>query len=80
MFGEYVHVNFQRLEESCQKADLLLVIGTSLNVPPVNKIPSMVRCPTVLVNQVHIDGFDHEYLGTCDSFSEAMVDKLGYKT
>ena len=51
-FGEALPDRFSSLlEKDVKEADLLLVMGTSLQVAPVNTIPNLVSCPRVLFNR-----------------------------
>lgn len=53
-FGEGLPAKFHKsLKRDMQNADLLIVMGTSLMVSPVNMIPDMARrdCPRVLFNR-----------------------------
>jgi len=59
-FGEGLPGRFHRLlRQDMKKADLLLVMGTSLMVGPVNMIPDMVpkSCPRVLLNRELVGSF-----------------------
>jgi len=59
-FGEDLPGRYHKLVKSdMKKADLLIVMGTSLMVGPVNRIPEMVRrdCPRVLLNQELVGTF-----------------------
>lgn len=59
-FGESLPVRFGKLLHSdVAKADLLIVMGTSLKVAPVSLIPEMVstRCPRVLINRDLVGDF-----------------------
>ncbi len=59
-FGEGLPGRFHRLlRQDMKKADLLLVMGTSLMVGPVNMIPDMVPkcCPRVLLNRELVGSF-----------------------
>ena len=62
---------YDALQEDCEKADLVVVIGSSLKVSPVARIPEMVEpdVPQILINREplpHMD-FNAELLGNCDS-------------
>ena len=63
-FGESLPSRFHELYKSDAMAcDLFIVIGTSLSVNPVAKMPSLVRdnIPRVLINnEVNIADFDRE--------------------
>ncbi len=51
LFGEGLPQNvWARAQNEIEKSDLLLVIGTSLNVSPVNYLPRLARGKKVLIN------------------------------
>mmetsp|Transcript_29180 Transcript_29180/g.55329 ORF Transcript_29180/g.55329 Transcript_29180/m.55329 type:complete len:374 (-) Transcript_29180:136-1257(-) len=59
-FGESLPTVFHRnVRKDTKNADLLIVMGTSLMVGPVNQIPEMVRkdCPRVLFNNELVGSF-----------------------
>lgn len=59
-FGEQLPSKYHiMVKQDVKKADLLIVMGTSLMVGPVNMIPEMVRrdCPRVLFNQELVGSF-----------------------
>ncbi|KAL3796284.1 hypothetical protein HJC23_008604 [Cyclotella cryptica] len=59
-FGESLPLKYHRLvKQDTKMADLLLVMGTSLMVGPVNMIPEMVRsnCPRILLNRELVGTF-----------------------
>ena len=72
MFGEALPSHFfQHIEDDCASADLVIVIGTSLKVAPVNTIIRRVPkdVPQILINREVVargHGFDSELLGDCD--------------
>lgn len=49
-FGELVH-GMTEAEQLVQRCDLLLVLGSSLQVAPASLLPSMTEATTVVVNQ-----------------------------
>ncbi len=49
-FGEAVK-GMDRAVNEVMEADLMLVLGSSLTVFPVASLPSMARCPVIVVNQ-----------------------------
>ena len=80
-FGEQLPDKFYRLlKKDLPQADLLLVMGTSLNVAPVSQIPNMVRCNRVLFNRDLVmkirKGRDSFVEGDCDSNVQKLMDKL----
>eukprot|EP00584_Thalassiosira_punctigera_P005863 CAMPEP_0172537156 /NCGR_PEP_ID=MMETSP1067-20121228/8821_1 /TAXON_ID=265564 ORGANISM="Thalassiosira punctigera, Strain Tpunct2005C2" /NCGR_SAMPLE_ID=MMETSP1067 /ASSEMBLY_ACC=CAM_ASM_000444 /LENGTH=361 /DNA_ID=CAMNT_0013322399 /DNA_START=145 /DNA_END=1230 /DNA_ORIENTATION=+ len=59
-FGESLPTLYHRMvRKDMKKADLLIVMGTSLMVGPVNQIPDIVRrdCPRVLFNNELVGSF-----------------------
>lgn len=69
------------LEEDLHRADLLLVLGTSLQVAPVARIPAFFppHLPRVLVNRELVDyRFDVELLGNCDAVVDHLRAHLGW--
>mmetsp|Transcript_26885 Transcript_26885/g.63156 ORF Transcript_26885/g.63156 Transcript_26885/m.63156 type:complete len:318 (-) Transcript_26885:244-1197(-) len=83
-FGEGLPDRFHRLlKQDIPKADLLLVMGTSLNVAPVSMIPDMVRCNRVLFNRDLVmkirKGRDMFIPGDCDTNVQKLIDRLGWK-
>lgn len=82
-FGEQLPDKFYRLlKKDLPQADLLLVMGTSLNVAPVSQIPNMVRCNRVLFNRDLVmkirKGRDSFVEGDCDSNVQKLMDKLNW--
>ncbi len=81
-FGEYLpeRVN-DCLNEDLHCADLLLVLGTSLQVAPVARIPQYFppHIPRLLVNRELVDyRFDVELLGNCDAVIPRIRRELGW--
>ena len=72
------------LQEAAKTADLLLIIGTSLNVAPVNLLPRMVKSdiPVVLINKERISSlkssveFDLELIGDADVIVNEIMSQL----
>mmetsp|Transcript_7049 Transcript_7049/g.17691 ORF Transcript_7049/g.17691 Transcript_7049/m.17691 type:complete len:456 (-) Transcript_7049:399-1766(-) len=82
-FGEGLPTRFHKLiKQDLPKADLLLVMGTSLTVAPVSQIPNMVRCNRVLFNRDRVMNIrkkrDLFVPGDCDSNVQALIDLLGW--
>lgn len=82
-FGEDLPDRFHRLlRQDIPKADLLLVMGTSLQVAPVSMIPNMVRCNRVLFNRDLVmkirKGRDMFVPGNCDANVRKFLDLLGW--
>ena len=65
--------------------DLVIVMGSSLAVGPVNQIPQWVpdECPQILINREpvgrSIAEWDVELLGDCDSICTELSRRLGWK-
>ena len=58
-FGEGLPKRFHSLlRGDIAKSDLLIVMGTSLMVGPVNGIPQMVTCKRILLNRELVGDFD----------------------
>eukprot|EP00536_Pseudo-nitzschia_multiseries_P002617 jgi/Psemu1/63745/estExt_Genemark1.C_350070 len=82
-FGEDLPSRFHKLiKQDMPRADLLLVMGTSLQVAPVSMIPNMVRCNRVLFNRDLVMKIrkkkDLFIPGDCDSNVQALLDLLGW--
>ena len=85
-FGEELPSSFiENYEEDAENADLLLVIGTSLNVAPVSFIPTFVDCPRIVFNRVAVkmeggtqpdDAFVE---GNCDATLKMLADELQWQ-
>jgi NAD-dependent histone deacetylase SIR2 len=77
---------FTTLQDVAKSADVLLVIGTSLNVSPINKLPRMVKSdtPVVLINKERLLSslksveFDLELIGDADVIVELIMNRLGW--
>ncbi|CAM9909071.1 unnamed protein product [Pylaiella littoralis] len=88
-FGEKLPGSVKRaVEADHKKADLLLVLGTSLKVQPVSRILQHIpkHIPQVLVNRELIrppkkisDGFDLHLLGDCDDVIQYLCGRLGWE-
>jgi hypothetical protein len=69
------------LQQDIPKADLLLVMGTSLQVAPVSLIPDMVNCNRVLFNRdlvMRIQRGDIFVSGDCDKSVKDLCELLGW--
>lgn len=81
-FGEQLPTRVNEcLQKDLHQADLLLVLGTSLMVAPVARIPEFFppHLPRVLVNRELVDyRFDVELLGNCDTVVAKLRKKLGW--
>lgn len=75
-FGESLPKSVsENLREDVKVADLVLVLGTSLQVAPVARIPQQFepQVPRILVNRELVGySFDVELLGNCDSVVEEL--------
>mmetsp|Transcript_25144 Transcript_25144/g.38551 ORF Transcript_25144/g.38551 Transcript_25144/m.38551 type:complete len:309 (+) Transcript_25144:112-1038(+) len=82
-FGESLPDRFHRLlKQDRKQADLLIIMGTSLQVAPVSLIPNMVSCNRVLFNRekvLSLKSGDHFIEGDCDANVEKLCDFLGWK-
>jgi NAD-dependent SIR2 family protein deacetylase len=81
-FGEQLPELFHTcLQKDLPKADLLLIMGTSLQVPPVAHIPNMVSCSTVLINRERVGGKNIDYFlsGNCDESVLELAKLLGWR-
>lgn len=84
-FGEGLPDRFHNLlSKDVGTVDLLLVIGTSLQVAPVSHIPQYVKCKRrVLINRDEVGDFMREddvvLLGDCDDVVMQLADELGWE-
>ncbi|EWM22107.1 histone deacetylase, partial [Nannochloropsis gaditana] len=84
-FGESLGDKFSTaMEYDKQRVDLLLVLGSSLKVGPVNKILQWLpaRVPQVLINREVVGApnrFDVELLGDCDAVVRELWARLGWE-
>lgn len=87
-FGEQLPPVFhQTLPRDLTQADLCLVLGTSLQVPPVARIPDLVRCKRVLINREPAGTIDSERRpdrdlfcgGDCDATVAKLAAALGWE-
>eukprot|EP00039_Didymoeca_costata_P014813 m.244321 g.244321 ORF g.244321 m.244321 type:complete len:535 (-) comp16104_c1_seq4:6014-7618(-) len=82
-FGEDLPRTFyDNIGVDTRQCDLVLVIGSSLKVSPVARIPNMVpsEVPQILINREplpHMD-FNAELLGNCDVILNEIATKLGW--
>jgi len=83
-FGESLPSHFHRhMAMDQDDVDLLIVMGSSLKVGPVNDIPDAIdeSVPRILINREplpHMPEFESELLGNCDEIVEYISSKLGY--
>ena len=87
-FGEDLPQRFyELLEKDVRKADLCLVIGTSLQVAPVSMIPDRVSCQKrILINREAVGRFrnksskNHLFCpGDCDETIQQLAHVLGWQ-
>lgn len=83
-FGEGLPHRFHTLlTQDVEKVDLLIVMGTSLQVAPVSLIPSYVKCRRVLINRDEVGDFfgedDAVLLGDCDDMVMQLAQELGWE-
>jgi NAD+-dependent protein deacetylase SIR2 len=85
-FGEALPESFHRNRSLPAKADLAIVMGTSLTVQPFASLPSFVReeTPRVLINFERVGGLgsradDVLLLGDCDEGVRMFADALGWR-
>lgn len=82
-FGENLPARFcALLKDDIRKADLMIILGTSLQVAPVSAIPSMVDCPRVLFNRelvLKMSKDDIFIQGDCDASVTKLCSILGWK-
>lgn len=88
-FGEGLPDRFHRLlRKDLEDADLLITMGTSLEVAPVSLIPEMVNdsCRRVLMNRELVGDFDPGASwrdvfaeGDCDDSVHALCEMLGWE-
>eukprot|EP01084_Bolivina_argentea_P261262 441435_1 len=76
----------EMIEKHLKECDLLIVIGTSLQVLPISMIPSKLNenIPVILINreipeQVIVDEFDVNLLGNSDDICLTLINKLKWK-
>lgn len=85
-FGEALPMRFfLALESDLPKADLCIVIGTSLLVHPFASLPTRIpaKVPRVLMNLEKVGdlgrrGDDVVIIGKCDDVVQQLVDRLGW--
>lgn len=77
-FGESTWLNFDEIQWKVGSTDVMLVMGTSLNVGPVNRIPQIMskHCKKVLVNATDVSDayhFDYKCLQSADWFCKQVI-------
>jgi len=83
-FGEGLPNEFHKaIEEDRAKADLVIVMGSSLKVKPVAHIPNLVPpdIPQILINREPLQHmqYDVELLGDCDLIIAELCNRLNWK-
>jgi NAD-dependent SIR2 family protein deacetylase len=79
-FGERTKAKQSQVRADSEKADLLVVIGTSLKVKPVKYLPYNFHVPAVLINRESvIYPFNAELLGECNEICPAIERALGWR-
>jgi len=85
-FGESLPPNYFGSIGQLDKADILIVIGTSLTVHPFAALVNMVKgqCPRVLINLTKVGGIgsgknDIVLLGKCDDIIRDLARELGWE-
>lgn len=85
-FGEALPEAFHRNRSLPAKADLAIILGTSLTVQPFASLPSFVSedTPRVLINQERVGGLgsrpdDVLLIGDCDEGVREFADALGWR-
>ena len=85
-FGEALPRAFFELSDKAKEADLILVMGTSLQVHPFASLPNMADedIPRVLFNLERVGSFgtqadDVMVLGDCDTGIRKLADELGWR-
>eukprot|EP00980_Cylindrotheca_fusiformis_P017648 scaffold5529_cov117-Cylindrotheca_fusiformis.AAC.25 len=81
-FGESLPDRFHRLlSQDMKETDLLLIMGTSLQVAPVSMIPNQVKCSRVLFNREKVMKFESGDVfieGNCDDNVEKLCSLLNW--
>ncbi|KAJ7750420.1 DHS-like NAD/FAD-binding domain-containing protein [Mycena maculata] len=84
MFGESLPLKFWLNLPFLKRADLLIIVGTSLAVPPFSFIANWVptSCPRVVINMEPVWGVggranDVEVLGDCDETVRRLAQLIG---
>lgn len=83
-FGEQLPLIFHRkLPLDLKATDCCLIIGTSLQVPPVAYIPEQVQCPRILLNMEKVGDIGQKrgdlfHKGPCDDTVVKLAEHLGW--
>lgn len=85
-FGEQLPETFHANRILCSRADLCIIMGTSLSVQPFASLPGMCPegVPRVLINSERVGGLgsradDVLVLGSCDDGAWQLADALGWE-
>ncbi|KAF7503369.1 hypothetical protein GJ744_003933 [Endocarpon pusillum] len=85
--GEPPRPYLKRFERDCAQVDLLIVMGTSLPVEPVNTMPNKIppAVPQIYIgkNEMYLErskriDFDIQLLGECDVIAELLARGCGW--
>lgn len=85
--GEPPKPYLKRFKRDCAQVDLLIVMGTSLPVEPVNTMPNRIppKVPQIYIgkNEMYPEGFkridfDIQLLGECDVVAELLAKGCGW--
>ncbi|KAM7205251.1 NAD-dependent histone deacetylase SIR2 [Rhypophila sp. PSN 637] len=84
-FGEQLPTRFRQRRHLASEADLIIVMGTSLQVGPFNELPEDVphATPRLLINRDRVGSFglrsdDVIWLGDCDESVRELAEALGW--
>ena len=80
-YGQPTELNEQEAYEDADQCDLLIVIGTSLQVAPISELPTLMsRVPSILINREPVScKFNAELLGDCTDVIYTLEHKLGWE-
>jgi len=87
LFGEKLPTEYFKAAKQLDDVDLLIIMGTSLKVAPVNQIPSLVpykdKCARLVINREPLLSskgcHDVELLGNADDVCLQLIHALGWK-
>ena len=79
-FGQPTNLDNDEVYRDALESDLLIVIGTSLKVAPISKLPEeMKNVPSILINREPVGcNFNAELLGDCTDIVHAIEEALGW--
>jgi len=80
-YGQATNLNEYEAYEDAKRADLLIVVGTSLQVAPISELPALMHnVPSILINREPVNcEFNVELLGECSDIIEGIENKLGWE-